>query len=293
MITKIKGIGALIVTHGGTLSEEYGELFLDAIQEAAIPVPTKIVWLVKGKNALPTLSQRVKSLINGDLNRVIASFESEGVDKIVVVPFYLFSYGQEQDRIRYTLGLKPIPKNGTGLPGFDESEVLKHKAKIIMAPAVDNHRLAIEILLERARALSQRPEDDAVIIIAKRPGSENLDPITKNMNDLTAKLKKQGGFKEVRFGFIMEIKRTYIPDSVGDEAARKTKEMITLLKSRVKGNVIALPLFLSDGVMNRTEIPKIIEGLGCLYDPRAFLPHKNVSRWFRESVIQGMKGFTA
>jgi len=288
-----KGIGALIVTHGGTLTENWGELFLGAIQDAEIPMPTRIVWLVKGKNALPTLPPKIKSLINGDLNEAIAAFESEDIDKIVVVPFYLFSEGPEQNRIRYTLGLKPVPESGTGLPGFDKSQVLKHKAKIITTPAMDNHQLAIEIMLERARTLSRKPEDDALIIIAKRPDDKSIEAVTKNMNDLTGKLKKQGGFKEVRYGYIMEIKRTYISDSVGDEAARDTRELISLLKTRVKGNVIALPLFLSDGVMNRTEIPRMIDGLGCLYDNRAFLPHKNVSKWFRASVDEGMKGFKA
>jgi len=288
-MTDTKGIGALIVTHGGTLTENWGELFLGAIGDAAIPVPTRIVWLVKGKNALSTLPLKIKTLINGDLHEAVTAFESEGVNKIVVVPFYLFSEGPEQNRIRYTLGLKPIPQGGTGLPGFDKSQVLKHNAKIIMEPGMDNHQLAIEILLERARELSKKPEDDALIIIAKRPDDKSLEPVTQKMNELTVKIKEQGKFKEVRVGYIMEIKRTYISDAVGDEEAKKTRALISVLKTRVKGNVIALPLFLSDGVMNREEIPNLIKGLGCLYDNRAFLPHKNVSRWFRESVEEGIK----
>lgn len=285
----VKGIGVLIVTHGGTLSEEWGELFLNAIHDAAIPLPTRVAWMVKGKFAIPTLSARVRSLVEGNLSEALASFESEKLNKIVAVPFYLFSYGQEQDRVKYILGIKPIPEGGTGLPGFDRSQILKHKAKIVMTPGMDNHQLIVEILLERAMELSRNPESDAILIIAKRPGAEILSKNKTDMSVLANKLKEQGKFKEVRFGFILEVKRTYLPDSIGNEEVKNIKDTIALLKTKVEGNVIVLPLFMSDGVMNRVEIPKIIEGLGCLYNPKALLPHINVSRWIKKVVEEGLK----
>ncbi|RJQ39772.1 MAG: hypothetical protein C4555_02570 [Dehalococcoidia bacterium] len=286
-------IGVLVVTHGGTLTEQWGELFLEAVQKAEIPCPTRVVWLVKGKFALPTLSPRVRSLIGGELGKALAAFESENINKIVVVPFYLFSQGQEQDRIRYTLGLKPLPPSETGLAGFGRGGVLKHRAKIVMTPGMDNHPLIIGIILERATELSRKPENDAVVIIAKRPGAESLEQIRRKMDMLADSMKVGGGFKDVGYGFIMEVKRTYLPDAVGDEEAKNTREIISRLKTKVSGNVIVLPLFLSDGIMNRLEIPRLIEGLECLYDPRPFLPHGNVSRWIKQMAQEGIKEFAA
>ena len=283
------GTGVLVVTHGVAISEDWGGLFLDAVNDAAIPVPTKNVWMVEGKHAIPTLSPRIKSLVKGTLSEAVASFESEKVNKIVVVSFYLFSYGQEQERIKYILGLKPVPEGGTGLRGFDQSQILKHKAKIVISPGMDNHQLVIEILLERAMEISRKPENDAVLIIVKRPGPENLEKIQSSMTLLVDKLKEQGRFKEVRFGFIKELIRTYLPDSVGDEEAENVKKTIALLKTRVEGDVIVLPLFLAEGVTNRVEIPEMIAGQECLYNTKTLLTHINVSRWIREAAEKGIK----
>ena len=109
------------------------------------------------------------------------------------------------------------------------------------------------------------------------------------MTLLVNKLKEQGGFRDVRFGFIKEIIRTYLPDSVGDEEAENVKKTIALLKDKVEGDVIVLPLFMAEGVTNRVEIPKIIEGQGCLYNPKSLLPHKNVSGWIKEVAEEGIK----
>ena len=77
--------------------------------------------------------------------------------------------------------------------------------------------------------------------------------------------------------------------SVGDEEVESVKKTVALLKDKVEGDVIVLPLFIAEGVTNRVEVPKIIEGLGCLYNPKALLPHKNVSRWMKEVAEEGTK----
>lgn len=283
------GIGAMIITHGGSLVEEWGELFLNSIQDAGITIPTEVAWLIQGDVASPNLSERIKSLIKGGVRGALESLESKGIDKIVVVSYFVSSYGSEQDRLKYILGLMPIPDGGTGLKGFDASQVLKPKAKIYLTPAMDDHQLVVETLLERAKELTQKPKNDAVLIVTRRSPASKSEQKKENMNILVNKLKKRGGFKDVRFEFLSD--KFLMPGFGGNEDSDKIKETIALLKSKVKGSVVVLPLFLSDGSLNREGVPKIIKGLGCLYNPKALLPHKNVSRWLKEMVDEGIKHF--
>jgi sirohydrochlorin ferrochelatase len=284
-----KGIGAMIVTHGGSLVDEWGELFLNSIDDAGITIPTEVAWLIQGDLASPNLSERIKSLIKGGVRGAVDSLESKGIDKIVVVSYFVSSYGSEQDRLKYILGLMPIPEGGVGLKGFDLSQVLKPKAKIYLTPAMDDHQLVVDTLFERAKELTKKPEDDAVLIVTRRSPASKSEQKKENMNVLSNKLKNKGRFKEVTFEFLSD--KFLMPGFSADEDSNKIKETIALLKSKVEGSVIVLPLFLSDGSLNREGVPKIINGLGCLYNPKVLLPHRNVSKWLKEMVEEGIKHF--
>lgn len=286
----VKRVGVLIVTHGGSLTDEWGELFLEAIREAAIPLPTKIAWLLPGKLAIPTLSAKIKSLVQGKLDEALESLEAEKLEKIVVVSFFVSSYGTEQDRLKYLLGLEPVPEGGPDCQGFDSRQILKPKEKIVLTPGMDDHPLVVEILLERALELTREPKNDAILIITRRSTARYLEQKKISLNSLADKLKEQGGFRDVRFGFVLDIKQSFVPDSIRNEETNNIQETVAVLNANVKGSVIVLPLFLSDGTLNREEVPRIIAGLGCLYNPKTLLPHRNVSRWLKEMVAKGVKG---
>jgi sirohydrochlorin cobaltochelatase len=241
--------GILVIAHGSS-KPEWVELVDEAVSqvESDLPVVTGFLEMVEGR-----------TILDG-----IRALEKAGVTEIIAVPLFVSSGSTHIEEIGYYLGLVLEPQIET------EGERLPIEAQVQMTSAMDDHPLIAEILLERVRELSERPQEEVLLLVghgSELPGFK--EKWEKGMNSLARQLQKKMGFKKTACA-------TLHPDSVREQA-----EQLRRFYSRV----IVLPLFLSEGYFTRKVIPERLQGIDVKYTGKTYLPHPLISRWI-ESVVK-------
>ncbi len=100
----------------------------------------------------------------------IQKLEKKGVTDVIVVPLFISSHSPIIGNSRYILGLQgelPRTTDVKSLPRL-ESKVTFH-----MTEALNDSILVAEILLERAKELSTRPDEETVILVGHGPNDED------------------------------------------------------------------------------------------------------------------------
>ncbi|MBA4542832.1 MULTISPECIES: sirohydrochlorin chelatase [Thermoactinomyces] len=244
--------GILVIAHGSS-KPEWVQLVDEAVSrvEVDLPVATGFLEMVEGR-----------TILDG-----IRALETAGVTEIIAVPLFVSSGSTHIVEIGYYLGLVSEPQIET------EGERLPIKAQVRMTDAMDDHPLIAEILLERARELSEQPQQEALLLVghgSELPGFK--EKWENSMNSLARQLQEKMGFRKTACA-------TLHPDSVREKA-----EALRRTFSRV----IVLPLFLSEGYFTRKVVPGRLQGLDVQYSGKTYLPHPLISRWIA-SVVKEQK----
>lgn len=255
-------VGVLVVAHGST-SEAWNQPVRDMVGEVCLPYPVELGFLefVRGE----TIQDAVDRL------------EAQGADEILVsVLLFVSSHSSHIEEIKYLLGLPYDPEvvHADELPLPVESD-----AEFILspAPALDDHPLVAQILCDRARRLSEDPDEEIVVITAHGAGTpEELAKWNENMESLTARMKWDLGVKAVRHSYVFEGREPYLRDVV-EEAA-------------TQGRVIVIPLMISEGYFTGRKIPRVLEGLDYAYEGRALCPHPALAKWIELQARGALSG---
>lgn len=248
--------GVLVISHGSRSPvwvERVDRAVADVGWTGAVPVVSSFLEIVEGR------------LIQDGID----TLEAQGVTDLIVVPLFV-SYGSTHvDEIRWALGDLPRPSSETDLQPF------RLNARVWVCPPLDDDPVVAEIMYEHIRDLSVRPEREAVLLIGH--GSDLpffYSRWKRGMERVAADLKELGGFAEVRSALLL-------PDETADVLHSWKREL-------PERDVIAAPLFLSEGYFTERVIPDRLGGRGCRYNGRALLPHRGISRWMERQIAEAL-----
>lgn len=265
--------GILLMAHGGMPSWNKEVLALQAKLKAEAPVEV----------AFGMADFR-------ELDKAVRRLESRGVKKIVAVPLFVSSHSEVLDQTRFVLGLAEKPSKAllesahahVGREGSKKR--VQTKLPLVLTPALDDHPLVAEILLERARALSKSPAKETVFLVGHGPVDEEANTVwLETMTALGRVLKDKGKFKAVEVATL----RDDSPSTVKEKAVADLRGRV-LRAGGQGGRVVVLPLLIARGGIE-SHIVKALDSLFYLWDGRTLAPHPNLERWVLESARQGAK----
>lgn len=269
----VEAQGVLLLAHGGR--DNWNRQVLELAAEVDSRRPVEVAFGMANKrtiqDALDRLSER-------------------GVTEVVAVPLFISSHSSVMRATEYLLGsrheappqLEAFARMGArraaggsgGDAGFDWTTPIEAAAPISVTTALDGHALVAEILLSRALDVSEQPEEEAVVVVAHGPSSdEDNARWLRNMDILVERMRPR-----TRFGRIEYL-------TVRDDASEAVRDQATAeLRAVVEGavqegrSVLIVPLLLSYGGIE-VGIRRRLEGLPYRMADQALLPDGRLSEW--------------
>ncbi|WP_028777871.1 sirohydrochlorin chelatase [Shimazuella kribbensis] len=238
----MKKQGVLVIAHGSS-NENWVREVDECIQRVNLPVPVVTSFLEMVED---------RTIANG-----IHQLEQMGVTNITALPLFVSSGSTHIEEIRYLLGLQANSRLE-----MDE-EPIAHTASIKLLAPMNDHPFILDILAERATALSTDIANERILLVGH---GSNLPWFQveweKVANGIATQLQAKLNAKSISYAFTL-------PDNLRTRLEEESS----------KDPVLLLPLFLSEGYFTKKKIPGRVEGLSYRYDGKAYLPHENVGRW--------------
>jgi sirohydrochlorin ferrochelatase len=260
--------GTIVVAHGG--DSLWNAQIIDVARSARTGGPVEVSFLM-GPAAKTTRFQDV-----------VAKLEASGIREIVVVPMLVSSHSGHFDQVRYLVGdsvkLDRAMEHHLHMAGIERPVT---KAKLRLAPAMDDAPHVARVLAERGRALAGDPAGRALMIVGHGPNSaEHYAAWMANLRVVVDSVRAISGFRDVR----VELVRDDAPPAVRAEAVKRTRELIELQHALTQKPVIVVPVLVSKGSINRSKLPQDLAGLPIVYSGEPLLPHSEMTRWIEARV---------
>ncbi|KQL45602.1 hypothetical protein AN963_11090 [Brevibacillus choshinensis] len=237
----------LVIAHGSP-DPDWLELVESAVGQCHLDLPIRVAFLggVEGRS------------IAEEWERL----EEAGAKRIVVVPLFVTAGSSHVGEIRSMLGLDRCQGKDTEIPR------VAVQARILWCSPLEDHPVVEQIVAHRVHALVSHPPTEALLLVGH--GNERAGGQAKwerLLHRLTLRLQNRFGFAAAGYG-------TLRPDTLREQAH--------LLADR--GELVIVPLFVSQGYFTRKAIPQRLEGLTYRYDGSAYLPHSLMAEWINQSV---------
>lgn len=252
-------VGVLIIAHGSPVPG-WNKLPTDlaaAVQERLLQedsaMVAKIAFLEFAK---PSIADAINDM------------EAQGIDHIVAVPLFITQSGHTFLDIPCALGLLYHPATLEALKE-EGTRPASPTAHVVLTPPLCCSGLLPQIMLQRAKAISKKPEEEAVVVLAH--GSPKFSwPWRENLREVTSALREKGGFASARYVFV----------GIGDEMADKGVAAITAAARRGK-RVLALGLYVGMGadVVVAGFREKLPAGIEIVAAEHGVLPNPAVADW--------------
>jgi sirohydrochlorin ferrochelatase len=241
--------GILVISHG---SRESGWVSLvdETVEKACASLPPGV-----------KVEAAFLELVDGHLIQDgICRLEEAGVTHFLALPLFVSSGSTHVDEIGWALGAYPEVRTETDLEPFEVH------AELTYGYPIDDDPEIADILLSRLAVLSCDASLESVLLICH--GSEHAgfhEAWTRGMTSLASMVRQRGGYADAEIAMLR-------PDMAAGAVER--------LRERSPGTeILAVPVFLSEGYFTREVIPKRLEGLGCRYAGHTLMPHPLVVRW--------------
>lgn len=257
-----KPYGVILLGEGG--SSEWTALAADVVKAMGPERPT--VFAEGGEMA-----------DHRSIQKAVDELQTRRVEKIVGVPLYVTTYSEVMDQMRYLFGVRERP-----LPG-QSSKRLKSKVPLVLAKALDDHPIMIEILGSRAAALMRDPPLEAVVLVGEAPADkEAASQWVATVAGLAQKVAAKAGMREGRAMALRAFQRP-------DKRAKSESEVRAALKQlRKAGGIVVVPLEVTPGLVHE-RLPKILEGVFVRYNGRSILPDARIALWAQQTAETAAK----
>jgi sirohydrochlorin ferrochelatase len=275
-----EGVGILLLAHGG--SKAWNDEVIKVAAELNKDTPVELAFGMADKR---TIQEGIDKLV------------ARGAKEVVAVPLFISSNSSVITSTAYLLGLrKDAPTDLALFAKMDHSSMgggsmanmetgpitpVKSPLPIRMTAALDHHVLVADILRERAKAISQAPANEVVILVAHGPvpDDDNAKWLA-DMKILAQSMKTGTSYKRIEYLTVRD-------DASDPVRAQATSELRTRVETAIReGNkVLIVPLVLSYGGIEG-GIRKRLEGLDYTLSKFGLLPDERIVRWVRESASQ-------
>ncbi len=223
----------------------------------------------------------------------IDQLTARGVKEIIAVPLFVSSHSSVIEATKYLLGLRPdappelmdfAMDHGHGdspAAGADKaadeklkSTPVKNTVPLRMAPALDRHAILADILTERAAAISKKPAQEVVVLVAHGPNEDAENELW--LADLRAVAKMIAAKKP-----FVRVEATTVRDDaeapVRDQATQQLRSIVSTASDQGY-RVLIVPVLLSYGGIEN-GIRKRLDGLDHVMSPSGILPDPRIVEW--------------
>jgi hypothetical protein len=278
-------VGVLLLAHGG--AAEWNARVMDVAKTVDATRPTEVALGMASRAAIQTAVDRLTA---------------RGATEIVAVPMFISSWSSVITSTEYLLGArsdKPAelaifakmthgssPASANAHAGHDMADPTSRVTSTLpirMTAAFNQHPLIGEVLVERARSISESPANESLILVAHGPVSD--DDNEKWLIDLRALAVQVNAV--IPFASVEAIT---VRDDAGPplrEAA--TRELRGLVeRNRAAGRrVLIVPHLLSYGGIE-TGLRKRLEGLEYRTVAQGLLPDPRIAQWVLAQVSRSL-----
>jgi sirohydrochlorin cobaltochelatase len=263
-----ENVGTIVVAHGG--DSLWNARVHEVARAARTGGPVEVSFLM-GPGASSSRYQDA-----------VARLEAAGVSQIVVVPMLVSSHSGHYDQIRYLAGerveLSEQMMHHLHMAGIERSTT---RLPMRLTKAMDDANEVSRVLADRALALTDRPQERALLIVGHGPNSaEDYAEWMSNLRRVTDSVAAWTKFMDVR----VELVRDDAPAPVRAEAVLRVRELIELQRKITGKDVVVVPVLVSAGVVSRDKLPADIKGTPSVYAGEPLLPHPAMSDWITRRV---------
>jgi sirohydrochlorin ferrochelatase len=278
--------GILFLAHGGRPS--WNDRVLELVSKVDARQPAEVAF-----------GMATRAAMQAAIDRLVA----RGVTEIVAVPLFVSSHSSVVTSTEYLLGLRAeaprdlaiFAKMDHGSHGgtashashtaatVDPTSPIASPVPIRITAALNAHPVVGAILASRARAISQDPAREAVVIVAHGPVPE--DDNRRWLDDMKVSAERVRG--EVPFRSVDYLTvRDDAPAAIRDAA---TAELRALVQRRAKeGNrILVIPQLLSYGGIEQ-GIRKRLEGLDYTMAEQGLVPDDRLVGWVLEMAVSSI-----
>lgn len=256
-------IGVLIMPHGSTRP------YNDGLEKVIAPLRSRYrIEIAPGMGDPLILAQAVKKL------------EREGVTRIVFVRMYALQEHMKE-RTDYILGLSKAPpfgRHGEPPPRVRTSALFE------TVGGYEEDPLIADILRKRILEISERPEDETVILLAHgtMDDEENerwLEVINKNIERIVEDLPKS--FRVIKAMTLRE------------DWSEKREQALAQIREEIRqgnsGN--GRVLVISNRLYGSGPYRRLLDGEEFDMNGKGLVPHVNMTRWLEKGIEQAILSF--
>lgn len=276
-----KNTGVLVLAHGSR-DTTWNQTIFDVVDPIRSEYPVEVAF---GMANPYTMQAGIDSL------------ESQGVDRIVVVPLFVSSYSPIIRQNEFLLGFRDTLADKPmmmmhGMPGashvnMHKKDSLTHldiQAEVLLTNPLDSHPLVADILMDRINAVSMTPGEETILLVAHGPVSDEdnnnwlkaIDHLADQINTKQAEADKPPFFK-----IVAHTVRDDADKEVYNQAKQEFRQLV--LDADEHGEAIVIPLLLSKGGVESRYLNRL-EGLNYTWGGETLLPHDNITEFIRVSI---------
>ncbi|MGC4081008.1 MAG: CbiX/SirB N-terminal domain-containing protein [Vicinamibacterales bacterium] len=271
--------GILLLAHGG--STTWNDQVLALAADVNRTIPTEVAF-----------GMATRSSLQSGVDRLVA----RGVSDVTVVPLFVSSWSSIITSTEYLLGLRPdapadlamfarmthgAPSAGAAPTGH-EGHVMSDEGTtpivksvpIRMTAALNDHPIVADIIASRARAISQRPSNETVILVAHGPNDdEDNRRWLVDMASLATQLRSTSPFAAIEYVTL----RDDAEPAVRDQATAALRALVER-HAREGRQVLIVPLLVSYGGIDR-GLRERLNGLSYAMPSAALVPDARLVTW--------------
>jgi len=264
MLPSRETVGVLVIAHGSDEAQWNADV-INAVEKVNLPYPVALGFLEYHEQ---------------DIAAAVSVLETQGVNRIIAVPLFISTYSNHIEEIRYVLGLRdtlPETNAESAHPGSESAEEpelvpIQTSAEIVLTAALDDHPAVAAVLAEHLAALSQSPEKEIAVLAGHGwDAPEFKEKWDATFTSLAAQVKTLMGLKDARHAFV----------AMGDPPLADT-----VSAAMAEGDVLIVPVMLSEGYFTQTLIPQMLQGLTYRYTGSSLLPHLSAASIIEDRVNQ-------
>ncbi|MYD70300.1 MAG: hypothetical protein F4W89_06065 [Acidobacteria bacterium] len=269
----VEAQGILLLAHGGR--DEWNAEVLRVASNVDSNHPVEVAFGMANKRTIED---------------AVARLAEREVTEIVAVPLFVSSHSSVMRATEYLLGhrddappeLEAFARMAARMsaagsseePGGDWTTPIETTTPISLATALDDHALVAEMLLSRASEISERPDEEVVVVVAHGPGSDEDNYLwLENMGALVERMRPQTQFSRIEYLTV----RDDASEEVRDQATTELRAVVEGGVQEAK-SVLIVPLLLSYGGIE-VGIRERLEGLEYRMAHQALLPDERLSEW--------------
>ena len=270
--------GILLLAHGGR--DTWNQEILSMAEQIDSTVPVEVAFGMANKRTLEDALDRLAE---------------RNISNVVAVPLFVSSHSSVMRATEYLLGSRgDAPPEmeafgrmaarrhaagghaagGEADDDFDWHAPIETTLPISLTSALDSHALVADILVSRAREVSQAPENEVVVVVAHGPSSEEDNARwLENMRILVDEMRPRSRFSRIKHLTVRDDAR----EPIWEKAAADFRAVVKAAAQEDK-TVLIVPLLLSYGGIE-VGIRERLEGLDYRMANQALLPDDRLAEW--------------